>query len=316
MPKRTMPKKETRSERIVAFISNATKIGFSALKLFLLLFFAFLFIGTFASISPGGLGDGNVAVIPIEGLITTGTSSAFSAAANSKDIVELIEDASEQKRIKAILLEINSPGGAPVATDEIASAIQSTNKTVIAVIRETGASGAYWIATAADKIFANRMSVTGSIGVTASGLEFSNFITEQNITYRRLVAGKYKDVGTPWRALGNEEQKLYQDLLDTLHEQFISSVSKNRNLPEEKVRELATGWVYLGSEAKELGLVDEIGGRKEALTYLEKSLNITAEPVEYSKPKTFFEELTKMTSEGFYSLGQGMGSSFSNQGIS
>ena len=153
MTKRTMPKKETRSERIVAFISNATKIGFSALKFAVLLFLAFLFIGTFASTSPGGLGDGNVAVIPIEGLITTGTSSAFSAAANSKDIVELIEDASEQKRIKAILLEINSPGGAPVATDEIASAIKEANKTVVAVIRETGASGAYWIASAAEKKF-------------------------------------------------------------------------------------------------------------------------------------------------------------------
>lgn len=311
-----MPKKEKKSERIVQFVTTATNVGFSVLKFLALIFFAFIFIGMFTSVSPQQIGKGNVAVIPIDGIITTGSSSALSLAANSKDIVELIEEADKEDKIKAILLEINSPGGAPVATDEIASAAALANKTVVAVIRETGASGAYWVATAADRIFANRMSVTGSIGVTASGLEFSDFITEHNITYRRLVAGKYKDVGTPWRALGPEEQKLYQDLLDTLHEQFIGSVAKNRNLPESSVRELATGWVYLGAQAKELGLVDEIGGRKEALLYIEKNLNITAEPVEYSKPKTFFEELTKMTSEGFYSLGQGIGSSFSSQSLS
>ncbi|MBI4146974.1 signal peptide peptidase SppA [Candidatus Woesearchaeota archaeon] len=299
-----MPKEEPRAARVFKTLNEFITLLGNLFKFTILVFFTLFILSALASSMPK-LAKGNVAVIPINGLIAT-ESDDFMQGTDSQDIAELIEEANENEDIKAILFDIDSPGGTPVATDQIAQAIKEINKTTIAVIGETGASGAYWIATAANKIYANRMSVTGSIGVTSSRLEFGGLLTDYNITYRRLVAGKYKDLGTRWRAMTSEEQQLYQTILDDLHDEFITTVSENRKLEREKVKALATGFVYLGSEAKELGLVDELGGKKEALKYLEQTLNITAEPVDYEKQKTFFEELSGVTSNAFYNLGRGM----------
>ncbi len=302
-------KEEWTGNRILRTTWKIVSMGISIILLF---FFGTIFFSFFSSLIPETLSIGNVAVIPIEGLISTDGDN-WMPSIKSANIVEQIEKADKNTEIKAILLEINSPGGTPVATDEIANAVKSANKTTIAVIRETGASGAYWIATAADKIFANRMSITGSIGVQASKLEYYGLLADYNVTYRKLTAGRLKDAGTPFREMTPEEQTLFQQLLDGLHNEFIKTVAENRHLPEAKVRELATGFVYLGSEAKELGLVDELGGKKDALKYLEKTLNITAEPVEYKERKTFFEELSGLTSNNFYQIGRGIGSVFTSE---
>jgi protease-4 len=308
-----MAKKETIKEywtggKILRTTWKVISIGISTL---LLLFFGMIFVNVFSSVIPESLEIGNVAVIPIEGMIST-ESDSWTPGIKSADIVEKIEKADKNSEIKAILLEINSPGGTPVATDEIAQALKDANKTTIAVIRETGASGAYWIATATDKIFANRMSITGSIGVTASRLEYWGLMKDYNVTYHKLTAGKLKDAGTLFREMTAEEQQLFQNLLDGLDEEFITAVAENRHLPKEKVRELATGFVYLGSQAKELGLIDELGGKKEALKYLEQTLNITAEPVEYKQKRGFFESLSGLTAQNFYQIGKGIGSTFTS----
>ncbi len=303
MKKETM-KKES-GWQILGKTWRAISIGISVL---MSLFFIFIFFSLAGALIPEeSLETGNIAVIPLNGIISTETVG-FGQMVNSQDIVKLIEKAEEADDIEAIILEINSPGGTPVATDEIAQAVKKAEKPVVAVIRETGASGAYWIATAADKIYANRMSITGSIGVKASRLEFSGLIADYNITYRQLTAGKYKDSGSPFKKMTAEEQALYQDILDNLHEEFITVVAENRHLPKEKVRTLATGFVFLGSEAKELGLVDELGGKQDALDYLGKELNITAEPVTYKKQTTFVEALSGMTTSMSTNIGKGIGS--------
>lgn len=305
-----MPKKETKPELTGGQILRKTwkiiSIGISTL---LFLLFAMVFFSVIGSFIPSELATGNIAVIPIEGIIQTNEDS-FTPGTKSETIVELIEKAAENDDIKAILLEIDSPGGTPVATDEIATALKETNKTTVAVIRESGASGAYWIATAADRIFANRMSVTGSIGVQASRLEFAGLIADYNITYRRLTAGRLKDTGSRFRDMTPEEQQLFQGILDSLHNEFIKAVAENRHLSEEYVRGLATGFVYLGSEAKELKLIDELGGKSDAIKYIEQTLNITAEPVDYEEHKSFFQELSGLTSNNFYQIGRGLGSVF------
>ncbi len=290
-------------------LSTSWKIVSVCISVIMFIFLAMIFISVFGAFLPESIQAGNVAVIPIEGIISTG-ADGFTQSVNSQSIVELIDKADKNDAIKAILFEINSPGGTPVATDEIASAIKASNKTTVAVIRETGASGAYWIATAANKIFANRMSITGSIGVTASHLEFGGLIADYNVTYRKLTAGRLKDAGSIFRNMTSEEQTLFQQLLDKLHTEFIKTVAENRHLPEDKVRELATGFVYLGSEAKELGLVDELGNKKDALKYIEKTLNITAEPVDYKEHKSVFEKLAGVTANNFYQIGKGIGSVF------
>src|SRR3989344_1669632 len=288
-------------------------IGLLKFGAFVLLIFVLLVM--LGSSIPQNIQTGNVAVIPIEGIITTGDSGGVSSNTNSQAIVKLIDEASESDSIKAILLDLNSPGGTPVATDEIAQAILEVDKPVVAVIHEVGASGAFWIATSADYVFANRMSVTGSIGVQASHLEFGDFLEEYNVTYRKLTAGKYKDIGTIWREMSPEEQVVYQKVLDQLHTEFIKAVAKNRNLEESHVRSLATGMVFLGSEAKEFGFVDELGNKKDALKYIEQQLNITAKPVEYREQPGFLEEIAGLTSGSFYQIGRGVGSTLNNQEI-
>lgn len=256
------------------------------------------------------LKEGNVALIPIKGIIISEKYNVFGQdVADSPTIVKFIEKANKNPKIKAIIFEINSPGGSPVATEEIASAIENSNKTTVAWIREIGTSAGYWIASSSDKIIASRMSTTGSIGATISYLEFSGLLRDYNVTYQRLVAGKYKDIGTPFKALSREEEALLQKYLDKLYGYFISAVAKNRNLPEEKVRELATGMVYLGEEAKELGLVDVLGGKKEAIDIIEKELNITAELVEYKKEPTLADLLSGIFSQQSFFVGKGIGSS-------
>lgn len=310
-----MAKKNVEKSKITGWQILGTTWRVISVLISVFMFLIFIMIlASFASLFvPSELETGNIAVIPIDGIITTDGPTTWATGVKSTTIVELIEKAEEKSDIKAILLEINSPGGSPVATDEIAQAVKQAEKPVIAVIRESGASGAYWVATAADKIYANRMSITGSIGVKASHLEFAGLIADYNITYRKLIAGKYKEAGSPFTEMTPEEEKMFQKLLDTLHNEFITAVSENRNISKQKVTELANGFVYLGTEAKELGLVDELGTKEDAIKYIEKQYNITAEPVTYKKKGTFFEELSSVSANNYYNIGRGMGSMFTQE---
>ncbi len=259
---------------------------------------------------------GNVAIIPIKGVITTGdgvTGLFEDTGTPSEKIVEWIKEAQDSEKTKAILLEIDSPGGSPVATEEIATAVKNANKTVIAIIRESGTSGAYWVASAADYIFASKMSITGSIGVVGSRLEFAGLLKDYNVTYRRLVSGQYKDAGTRWKEMTPEEEKLFQVVLDQVHEDFVSAVAQNRNMPVDKVKELAHGFIFTGAQAKENGLIDAIGNKEDAIKYIESELNITVKTYEFKPSKSFFEELLGMSSQH---IGYGIGTAFTQASIS
>lgn len=262
-----------------------------------------------SSDSSARVGSGNVAVIDISGIIVAESSGGFATnEAASSQITKFIEDADEDSSVKAIVFRINSGGGSPVATDEISKAIKETNKTTVAVIREVGASGAYWIASACDVIVANKMSLVGSIGVTSSHLGFGEFIEEYNVTYRRLVSGKYKDIGTPFREMTSEEKELFQKRIDVLHELFVDAVAENRNMEVSEVEQVATGLFWTGLESKELGLIDEFGGEEEALEYIERKHNIKAKKVEYTKKPTFTDIFLGAMQEHAFYMGQGIGS--------
>lgn len=254
--------------------------------------------------------DGNVAIIPIFGVISTERGSAFGQEiADSTTIVSLIDKANRNENIKAIIFEINSPGGAPVATEEIASAIESTDKMTVAWIREIGTSAGYWIASSTDTIVASRMSTTGSIGAIMSYLDFSGTLERYNVTYQRLVAGQYKDIGSPLKPLTVDERQMLQQYVDRMHEYFIIAVAQNRNMSVEKVREIATGMVFLGEDAQNIGLVDVLGGKTEALRLIEDRLNITAVPVEYRREPTLGEIISGVFSRQSFYVGKGIGDS-------
>jgi protease-4 len=270
-------------------------------------------LSLFFSAKQGALG--NVALIKINGVITAeGAGSFTSKGTSSTEIIEYIKQANEDSSIQAILFEINSPGGSAVASKEIADAITRIDKPTYSLIREVGASGGYWIASATDHIMANEMSITGSIGVIASYIELEGLLRRYNMSYQRLVAGKYKDMGSPFKILPADEKEILQDLLNKIHDYFIGSVAENRNMDIEKVREIATGEIYLGSEALELGLIDSLGDKEAVTELIKKDLNITkVEFAEYRKEKSLIEALVGVFSENFFLIGQGIGSAITEQ---
>jgi protease-4 len=256
--------------------------------------------------------DGNVAVIDITGTIIAekDVDFSFEDVTSSDEISKLIRKADRTARIKAIVFKINSPGGSAVASEEIANEIKKTNKTTVAWIREIGTSGAYWVASSADYVIANRMSITGSIGVIASYLGFSGFLEEYNVTYERLVAGNLKDMGIPFKELTPEERALFEKSLDSIHNYFIEEVAENRNLRKKDVEKIATGMFYLGVEAKELGLVDELGSKEEVINYIEKQIGEEVDLVEYKKERGLLSSLSQVINEKFFYIGKGFGNSF------
>lgn len=282
-----------------------------AVVIVLAVFFILSFlISSIFTVFTGADSFGNVALIKLSGTIVTEGNSGFGETlASSSDIVKFIKEADEDPSIKAIVLEINSPGGSPVASKEIVDAVKRTNKTTYAFIREIGTSGAYWAASATDKIIAHDLSVTGSIGVFSSYLEFSGLLKKYNITYQRLVAGKYKDMGSPFKKLEKDEEDIIMEKLIKLHEYFINSVAENRNMDVEQVRELATGEFFLGSEALDNGLVDKLGDIEALKDIIKSDLDIAeVDFAVYSKPPSFFESLAGIFSENSFFIGKGIGS--------
>jgi protease-4 len=250
---------------------------------------------------------GNVVIIPIKGMITGDPIGGFfDTGTSSAEIVKDIEKAEKDSTVKAIIFEINSPGGSAVASDEIVQAIKDMEKPSVAWIREVGASGAYWAASATDHIIANRMSVTGSIGVRASYLEFSRFLEQYNITYQELTSGDYKETGSPFRNLTLSERILLQKKIDLMHDMFIESVAENRNMSVKEMEKLATGEFYLGAEGINNGLVDELGGKKEAIEYLEEKLDMKIKTKKYEKKKSFFDIIENVLNENSFYMGRGI----------
>lgn len=217
----------------------------------------------------------NVVGIDIHGHIDT-YSTYVSVAGDeytevySQDIDQLLNEASENEDIKAVLLDIDSPGGTPQGALEIEQAIHFLNKPSVAWIRSQGTSAAYWAATAATTIVASPVSDVGSIGVTQSYIDNAKQNESSGITYNSLSTGPYKDVGDPDKSLTKSERDYLQKSLQIVLDVFVSAVAKNRNLPEGAVRALADGSSMTGEIAREKGLIDIVGGKQAALAELEK----------------------------------------------
>jgi len=254
-----------------------------------------------------------IVIIPIRGMISLGSMSVpFGEQVSSEIIVDYIVQANKEGSIKGIILDINSPGGTVVASKEISDAIKGSEKPVVALLREVSASGAYWIASSADKIVADPLTVTGSIGVMGSYLEFSGLMEEYGIGYERIISGKYKDMGSPFRELNDEEREILTEKMQKVHLFFIADVANNRNLSPEVVKEIAESDVYFGYEAKELGMVDYLGNKNTAINVIKGLANITeAELVKYQPKKSLIDLLSKISMESFYYLGKGVGSEMS-----
>jgi protease IV len=256
--------------------------------------------------------NGNVALIKIEGIISNSKAGFGMTTVDANTVTNFIDQAEKNKNVKVIVIEINSPGGTPVASDEISVAIKNAKKPTVALIRDVGASGGYWIASATNYIFANRMSITGSIGVISSYLEFSKLMEDYGIGYERLVSGEYKDLGVPFKELDNNERKVLQIKINKIHDFFVEEVAVNRNMDSFEVRKLATGEFYLGSEALELGLVDQLGGFNELEAYIKNTYSLEKiSYLEYQKELGLQDILMGLMTDFSFNLGLGMGQSIS-----
>lgn len=233
--------------------------------------------------------SGNVALIKVKGEISY-SESIFSEAVSSDSIIGYIKEANNNPEVLALLVEINSPGGAVVATKEIVTALKSVEKFKVCWLRDTAASGAYWIASACDVIVADEFTITGSIGVTGSYLEFSEFFENYGINYVRLVSGENKDSGSPYKEPSKAELEGIQQIINEMHNAFVSDVALNRNLSFDDVSRIADGSIFTGRYAKELGLVDLLGSKEEALQAIKENTNLTEiKLLEYEKAVGFSE---------------------------
>lgn len=221
----------------------------------------------------------NVARIPIQGILTATDNGlnilmGFGQITSADSIIDKLYDADDDDTIRAILIDIDSPGGTPVAADEILSALESLEKPVVAVIRDRGISAAYWVAVGADHIIASPVSDVGSIGVTMSYLELASTTENQGSRWINISSGEYKDAGHPERVLSEKEREHFQGQVDDVHEYMIERISSARDtLSREEVDTLADGRAYLGTEALKLKLIDELGGFVEASTYIKNRLS-------------------------------------------
>ena len=280
--------------------------GVIGLLIVLVIILSVVLIGIIVDSKPA-TSSNKIAVIPIRGVIASSNGDGNllrSGTISSSDIVNFIEVASKDKNVKGIILNINSPGGTVVASKDIVNAVKNVDKLVVAFIREVGASGAYWVASAADYIIADPLSITGSIGVIGSYLEFSELLDNYGIKYNELKTGEFKDLGNPFTELTGSRKRVLMSKLEIIHDFFVSDVNRNRG---RDLTEYGNGLFYLGIEAKENGLIDDIGGKEEAIAKVKELANIKDhELVFYQKETTILDVLRRVSSEHGYSIGVGI----------
>jgi len=224
-------------------------------------------------------GKDGVAIVRVEGPIL-----------DSYQTVEDLKTFADDPLVKAIVVRIDSPGGGVAPSQEIYNAVKRVrkekNKTVIASMGTVAASGGYYIAVATDRILANPGTLTGSIGVIMQLANFHELLEKVGVKNIVVKSGKYKDIGSPFRPMNDEDRKVLELVMNDVHRQFIDAVADGRSLDVAEVEQLADGRVFTGQQAKSMLLVDDIGDLHDAIKLAGELGGIEGEPrvMEVSKP--------------------------------
>jgi protease-4 len=251
----------------------------------LLVFFVLVIfiIGQYAA-GPGVLAFGDkIAIVEIKGVIS-----------QSSGIIDEIQKYQEDEGVKAIILRIDSPGGGVGPSQEIHQEIlrAKLKKKVVTSMGSVAASGGYYIACASDLIVANPGTITGSIGVLMEFTNIEELFKKIGIKGVVLKSGAHKDIGSPFREMTPEETKLMQEVLDNIHQQFVQAVAMGRKMDQAKVMEIADGRILSGEQAKEIGLVDQLGNLQDAIDITAKMVGIEGKPkIIYPKRRLSFLEM-------------------------
>jgi protease IV len=213
-----------------------------------------------------------IGVVDLEGII-----------ADPSTVVEQIKKFDEDDSIKAIILHVNSPGGGVAASEEIYREVKRVRdehkKPIVVSIETVGASGAYYVSSAATRIFADKGSIVGSIGVIAEWVNYGDLLHWAKLKAITMKAGEFKDTGSPTRDMTPAEQAYMQGLIDDMHTQFIQAVAEGRKEKVDQIRAIANGKVWTGEQALNLKLIDQLGDFQDAVNYTAKSVGISGEPV-------------------------------------
>ncbi len=246
--------------------------GLMVLTSVVVLFFAAMFGLTVTS--GGKVGEmlalgGKVGIVEVKGVID-----------DSEDVVDALKTFEDSPSVKAVVVRIESPGGGVAPSQEIYSQIRKLreSKPVVASMGGLAASGGYYIASACDTIVANPGTITGSIGVIMEGGNVKGLLEKLGIEPQIVKAGTYKDMGSPARPMTDAERALLQEMIDSVHTQFITAVAAGRNMDKDQVRALADGRIFSGEQAKVAGLVDALGGLEDAVATAASRAGITGEP--------------------------------------
>ena len=246
-----------------------------------ILLFSVIFLTASTAAFSFNTDKGKGAIVELSGTVQSSSSGGlYSSGGITPGEVRDLNQKIEEEGYDAVIYEINSGGGAVVASKEVMREIESLDAKKICRFRDVAASGAYLFSLGCDKIVADSASLTGSIGVKSSYLEFSEAMNRYGIDYVNISSGKYKEVGSQYQNISDEEREILQEKSDRIHSQFLELVRENRNITESAHRNISTGVIYLGSEAEEIGLVDELGGREKAKQMTE---NITGKDLSFSE---------------------------------
>lgn len=197
-------------------------------------------------------------------------------------VVKQLKAFADDDSVKAIVLHINSPGGGVAASEEIYREVKrirdDKKKRIVASIESVGASGAYYVASATNKIYADRGSIVGSIGVIAQWVNYGDLLKWAKLQQITMKAGEFKDTGSPTREMTPAERTYFQSLIDNMHSQFIQAVADGRHEKADDIRAIADGKVWTGEEAVPLKLVDQLADFEGAVKDTARAVNITGEP--------------------------------------
>jgi protease IV len=248
-------------------------IGGGAFFLFVLVVFTLVYFTLHAGsdeTSIGGFGD-KIGVVDLEGVIL-----------DPKTVVSQLKKFGDDDSVKAVIIHVNSPGGGVAASEEIYREVKrlrdEKKKRIVASIETVGASGAYYVSSATNKIFADNGSVVGSIGVIAEWVNYGDLMRWIKLKPEVLTVGEFKDTGDPSREMTPAERQYMQSLIDNMYGQFVQAVADGRHAKVEDIKSIADGRVWTGQEAISIHLIDQIGDFQEAVNDTAKSVNIKGEP--------------------------------------
>lgn len=224
-----------------------------------------------------------IAVIHVEGVIMggRGQSGLLSEIGGTDQVIRQLHDVRDDDSVKAVVLRINSPGGSVPATQELGveiKKVRATGKPVIVSMGDIAASGGYWLAALGDKVYANPSTLTGSIGVYMPYSNWEELYKKIGVRQEKIKSGPHKDILSPERDLKPEERAIIQTMVDDMYNQFVQVVAEGRKMDPARVRQLADGRIYTGNQAKELGLVDELGNFYDAIDGAAKMVGIKGKP--------------------------------------